>query len=63
MLEYLIEWAKAAGFEKIQLEVFSTNQRAIALYRKYGFEIEGVPRRAFKILGEYVDGWFMGKFL
>lgn len=63
MMEYMLDWARGVGFEKIQLEVFSTNQRAINLYRRYGFEVEGVQRRAFKLKGEYADGLLMGRFL
>src|SRR5579859_4499744 len=32
-----IEWARSVGVRKLNLEVFATNTRAIALYRKMGF--------------------------
>lgn len=42
LLEYLLEWAKAEpGLEKVCLEVFSHNERAIHLYKKLGFQEEG----------------------
>jgi len=34
------------GFSKIELEVFSTNTSAIALYEKSGFVVEGVKKRS-----------------
>jgi RimJ/RimL family protein N-acetyltransferase len=64
MMNYLIEWAKKQeGLEKISLDVFSTNEPAINLYRKLGFEVEGTSKRQYKIEGEYVDEVTMGKFL
>jgi RimJ/RimL family protein N-acetyltransferase len=64
MMNYLIEWAKDQEEpEKISLIVFSTNKVAISLYRKFGFKIEGVSKKQYKIEGEYIDEITMGKFL
>lgn len=63
LMEQVLAWMKARGVEKAALEVFSTNARAIALYRKMGFEIEGARRRQFKIRGQYVDDVYMAKWL
>jgi RimJ/RimL family protein N-acetyltransferase len=64
MMDYLIEWArKQEGLEKISLTVFSTNKPAINLYQKFGFKIEGISRKQYKIEGKYVDDIIMGKFL
>ena len=63
MMDYMISWAKERGYKKISLSVFSTNQPAINLYKKFGFEIEGVKKREFKINGEYVDEILMALFL
>jgi len=64
MMEHVMKWAKKHGeLEKISLSVFSTNKVAIKLYRKFGFEVEGVCRKQFKIEGKYVDEVIMGKFL
>lgn len=41
LMELLIEGAKLKGMEGIELHVFKHNRRAIALYRKLGFEIVG----------------------
>ena len=53
----------ARQFRKASLEVFSTNTRAIALYKKLGFVIEGVRPRQYRIRGEWVDDILMGKWL
>jgi RimJ/RimL family protein N-acetyltransferase len=39
------------------------NQAGIALYKKRGFEIEGVRRHAMVVNGSYVDEYYMGKVL
>ena len=43
------------GLTRVELEVFASNTAAISLYTKFGFEREGVKRRARYIDGEYDD--------
>lgn len=65
LLKVLIEWAtQSQKIEKIGLSVHANNNRAIALYRKMGFEVEGVRRRDLKY-GEdnYIDTVVMGRFI
>jgi RimJ/RimL family protein N-acetyltransferase len=50
-----IRAARLIGIERIELTVWASNIRAIALYRKLGFEQEGVRRRARLIDGQYED--------
>lgn len=63
LMDAILAWAREEGFEKIALEVFSTNTRALNLYKKFGFAIEGVLKRAYKLRGEYADSVQMGLFL
>ncbi len=63
LMEQLIDWLKSKAVEKIWLTVFSTNKRAIALYEKIGFEIEGIQKNHIKIRDEYIDRIFMAKWL
>jgi RimJ/RimL family protein N-acetyltransferase len=51
LLEATVNQAQANGLTRIELEVFASNRAAIALYEKFGFEREGLKRRA-----RYVDG-------
>lgn len=44
-----------ARLEKIQLSVYDFNTRAIASYRKCGFEVEGVRRNIAYVHGEWCD--------
>jgi L-phenylalanine/L-methionine N-acetyltransferase len=46
---------------RIELRVYVDNAAAIALYKKFGFEIEGTHRRMAFRGGEYVDGYSMGR--
>jgi RimJ/RimL family protein N-acetyltransferase len=63
LMEYTIDWAHANGLEKINLDVWSSNNRAIQLYKKYGFRVEGRLRRQAILQGKYVDEVFMSLFL
>ena len=48
-------FAKENGFEQLNLEVRSSNARAIHLYEKYGFRKLCTFPHFFKINGEYID--------
>jgi putative acetyltransferase len=64
MLTRLIELAKKEGLHRIGLSVIADNKRAIRLYQKLGFEIEGAMRDAyFGEDGEYHDELVMGLIL
>ncbi len=65
LLQALIEWAtENRTIEKIGLNVHSNNERAIALYKKMGFEIEGTRKRDLKYGdGQYVDTVVMRRFV
>ena len=54
-----IRAARQLGIERIELEVFASNQVAIALYRSLGFITEGTKRRARKLDGQYDDNVLM----
>ena len=51
------------GAERIELEVFSSNARAIVLYERLGFAREGVKRRARKLDGIVDDNVIMALLL
>jgi RimJ/RimL family protein N-acetyltransferase len=65
LVEALIEWAEASPvIEKLTLAVFSTNKRALALYEKCGFLVEGYcPRDMKREDGTYVDSVLMYRFV
>ena len=45
----------------VELTVYSDNAAGIALYEKFGFEIEGTHRRFAFRNGEYVDAYSMAR--
>ncbi len=65
LLQALIDWAeKHHHIEKISLEVFANNSKAIELYRKMGFVQESLMRKQIKLQdGKYVDVIGMGLLL
>jgi ribosomal protein S18 acetylase RimI-like enzyme len=63
LMEAALGWARSAGVEKVTLEVYPTNQPAVALYRKFGFFEEGrLSRQSLKSYG-YEDEVIMSKFV
>jgi RimJ/RimL family protein N-acetyltransferase len=63
LLKESIKWADANNIKKINLNVLETNEKAILLYKKYGFEKEGVLKKD-KLLsdGNYYNTVLMGWF-
>lgn len=64
MMERCIDAARQAGFEQVELGVYSDNARARHLYEKLGFQQTGSLPRAFKLKdGTYRDEILMTLFL
>ena len=55
LMEAILAFAGENGFEQLNLEVRSSNARAIRLYEKYGFRKLCTFPHFFKINGEYID--------
>lgn len=51
LMEATLEAAFARGLTRVELDVFASNRAGIALYERFGFQHEGVRRRA-----RYLDG-------
>lgn len=61
MVDALTAWAKQTDIiKKINLRVRTDNPRAIALYEREGFMIEGTMRKEIFLDGEYFDYHWMG---
>ncbi|WP_434796339.1 GNAT family N-acetyltransferase [Terrisporobacter vanillatitrophus] len=64
MMDELINWCKSNGITtRISLAVRKDNPRAIELYKKCGFEEEGLLKNETYIDGEYFDIMLMGLIL
>jgi RimJ/RimL family protein N-acetyltransferase len=65
LLKSLASWAENnKSIEKISLNVHANNERAIAVYKKMGYEVEGIRRREIKYSSDlYVDTVVMMRFV
>lgn len=61
LLDELSAWAARHGVERLELTVVAHNERAIALYRRCGYDVEGTRRAAVRLEGSYVDELFMAR--
>jgi putative acetyltransferase len=63
MMKRLLDWSDNwAGYLRIELTVYVDNERAISLYRRFGFEMEGTHRAHALRDGVYVDTHTMARF-
>jgi putative acetyltransferase len=51
------------GLKKVHLTVRADNKRAIRLYSRFGFEIEGTFKKEMLLNGEFLDDYRMALFL
>jgi RimJ/RimL family protein N-acetyltransferase len=63
LFEYAHRWAKERGIHRVELTVIAANEQAFNLYKKMGYETEGVKKDSLFIDGAYVDEYYMAKFL
>ncbi|MBE6644962.1 MAG: GNAT family N-acetyltransferase [Ruminococcaceae bacterium] len=59
LMQMMIDFARGAGIEILYLEVRADNNRALSVYRKFGFESIGIYKNFFKIGAEYFDACLM----
>lgn len=60
LMETAIDWAKENGMTRITLQVDTSNYRAINLYTKLGFQVEGTFMKDKKLSdGSYRNGYGM----
>src|SRR5918998_338260 len=48
LMDAAMTWLAASDMHKVELEVWPDNERAIALYERYGFEVEGLRRDHYR---------------
>ena len=64
MLDALITWARRSqSIRKIKLRVRTDNIRAIRLYTRKGFQVEGTLHQEIFLNGMYFDHYWMGLIL
>ena len=57
------KWARTHDAHRLELTVMVHNERAVKLYQKMGFEIEGLKKHALLINDQYVNEYEMAKLL
>jgi ribosomal protein S18 acetylase RimI-like enzyme len=61
LLGATVDTAEGRGLTRIELTVRSDNAPAIALYRRFGFELEGSCRRFMMVDHRYYDALLMAR--
>lgn len=64
LLEEGIGWANySQTIKRLQLSVQRRNKPAIRLYKKLGFQLEGIQERGAFVENQFVDVYLMGKMI
>ena len=63
LFKSLEEWAKDNHIHRLELTVMVHNEAGIALYKKSGFEIEGIKRHSLIVGDEFVNEYYMSKII
>ncbi|WP_208559207.1 GNAT family N-acetyltransferase [Marinilactibacillus kalidii] len=64
LLKEVMHWAdESEVIERIELKVQQRNERAIHLYEKYGFELEGIMQKGVRDNGEFLPVCMMAKLV
>ncbi|SKC68724.1 GNAT family N-acetyltransferase [Maledivibacter halophilus] len=56
-------WAKDNSITRLELTVMKHNKGGVNLYKKMGYEIEGVKAKSLIVDGKYVDEYYMAKLI
>jgi len=62
-LDTIQQWAEENCLHRLELTVRTENKRALALYERKGFIVEGVKRDSLCVDGAYVDECYMAKLI
>ncbi|MGE7843426.1 N-acetyltransferase family protein [Lysinibacillus sp. NPDC093712] len=63
LFTHVMAWAQQVGLHRLDLTVIASNEVAVHLYKKMGFEIEGIKRHSLCIDDQYVDEYYMSLLL
>jgi RimJ/RimL family protein N-acetyltransferase len=61
LFQSLDGWAGTNNILRIELTVVIENFAGVALYKKMGFEVEGVKRNSIIVKGKILDQYYMSK--
>jgi RimJ/RimL family protein N-acetyltransferase len=63
LFEALDKWAAEHQIHRLELTVATPNEAGVTLYKKMGFEVEGIKKHSLFINGKYVDEYYMAKVI
>ena len=63
LLRQARDWAIAHGLHRLELTVMARNTRAIRLYERMGFTVEGRRRECLLVDGQFIDELTMADIL
>lgn len=63
LFEEVERWAKDNSITRLELTVMKHNKGGVNLYKKMGYEIEGVKAKSLIVDGKYVDEYYMAKLI
>jgi RimJ/RimL family protein N-acetyltransferase len=59
LVKAALEWSQRSGLRRVELTVHTSNDRAVRLYERFGFEVEGVRRSSLLVNGSFKDEYQM----
>ena len=61
LFEAMEKWRLTTRITRVELTVMTNNENGIKLYKKIGFEVEGIKKNSMVIDDRYVDEYYMAK--
>jgi RimJ/RimL family protein N-acetyltransferase len=61
MIQHALAWSSTAGLRRLELTVHTSNLRAVSVYLRAGFEVEGVRRSSLFVGGRHVNEYLMSR--
>lgn len=64
LISQVIDWVKGNGITtRMSLEVRADNVKAVGIYLRFGFVVEGCKKNSTRLNGRYYDDYIMGMML
>lgn len=61
LFKQLDAWAIVHDIVRLELTVVTQNEVGVSLYKKMGFEVEGIKRKSFFVKEQFLDEFYMAK--
>lgn len=61
LFQQLDRWAVIHSIVRLELTVVTQNEAGVRLYKKMGFEVEGIKRKSVVVKDQFLDEFYMAK--